>query len=199
MTQEIMAGAKVLVTEKDGSKTEAMFVSAKAGWANVTVKGEARKVRTKDVELKMTKAEIKKLESAARKAEKDAAKAAAGEEGDTRLVPADLAHYVLHDETTASGRKRIDVDDEVAAKLRTLDLPATYKYAASVLDETAKALLTKYEHLNLGMQRMNLGNRIRKALRVGAEVVADVKAEKKPRVRTAKVEKTEPVAETAEA
>jgi colicin import membrane protein len=121
----------------------------------------------------LTKADIKKAEAAARKAEKAASKPAT--EGKERLVPADLSHYVLHEDKTASGRRKIDIDDETAEKLRELDLEGTYKYAASVLDETAKELKARYANLNLGMQRMNLGNRIRKAFRVAAEAAEDTK------------------------
>lgn len=191
---EIAEGAKVVVTNKDGTTTKALFVSAKAGWTNVTVKGEPLKVRSNAVALDISKADLKKAEAAARKAEKDAAKAAKAESGedgdDERLVPADLTHYVLHETTTASGRKHIDVDDEVAAKLRTMTLPEMYKHAAEVLDETAKSLIAQYQHLNNGMQRMNLGNRIRKAMRVAAEVQAEVKVEKKaPAAKKAPAEK----------
>ncbi len=190
---EFTEGQKVIVTsKKDGSAFEALFVSAKAGWTVVTVKGESKKVRSNEVTAKITKADLKKEEAAARKAEKARIKAEAGDEVADRLVPADLSKYVLHDEVTASGRKRIDVDDEVAAELRKLDLPATYKYAASVLDESAKALMERYKDLNPGMQRMNLGNRIRKALRIAAVVQAEVKAEKKaPAKRVPKTVKAE--------
>lgn len=59
----------------------------------------------------------------------------------------------------------LDNDDEVAKALRGMDLFDVYKAAADVLDTTAKELKAKYEHLNNGQQRMNLGNRIRKAIR----------------------------------
>lgn len=190
---EFTEGQKVIVTsKKDGSTFDALFVSAKAGWTVVKVKGEDKKVRSSEVVAKLTKADQKKEEAAARRAEKAAAKAEDDDGEDNRLVPADLSRYTLHDELTASGRKRIDVDDDTATKLRTMDLPATYKYAASVLDESVKALQERYKDLNLGMQRMNLGNRIRKALKIAAEVQADVKAEKKaPAKRVPKVVKAE--------
>lgn len=178
---EILEGTKIVVTDKDGTTYDAVFVSAKAGWANITVKGEAKKVRSKDIAVKMTKAELKKIESAARKVEKAAARAEAGADGEVdRLVPADLEHYVLHDTKTASGRRHIDVNDEAAAKMRELgDLPAIYKYAGKLLDEPVKELVAKYEHLNPGMQRMNLGNRIRKALKLAAADQVELAEDKK--------------------
>jgi hypothetical protein len=171
--------AKVIITNKDGTTEDGLFISTKSGWTVVAVKGVERKVRSGQVAAKLTKAEVKKIESAARKAEKVAQKAESKVEGKERLVPADLSHYVLHEDKTASGRRKIDINDDTAEKLRELDLEGTYKYAASILDENAKELKAKYANLNPGMQRMNLGNRIRKAFRLAAEAAEDVKDMKK--------------------
>jgi hypothetical protein len=173
--------AKVTVTNKDGTTFDATFVSTKSGWTVVSTKEGEKKVRSGSVALKLTKADIKKAEAAARKAEKAAAKAEGKEVegGDGRLVPADLTHYVVHEEKTASGRKKMDINDDTAEKLRELDLEGTYKYAATVLDESIKELKLKYTNLNPGMQRMNLGNRIRKAFRLSAETADLVKDMKK--------------------
>ena len=55
-----------------------------------------------------------------------------------------------------------DVGDPVAVKLRSCkDLPATYKVASKYLRVPVTELVAKYEHLNPGGQRMNLGNRMR--------------------------------------
>jgi len=88
-----------------------------------------------------------------------------------RLVPADLSKYSVHESKTLSGRKHIDVNDETAAKLREKTLDQIYVFAAKTLGETEKDLRAKYGHLNLGMQRMNLGNRIRAAFNA-AEVAS---------------------------
>ena len=47
--------------------------------------------------------------------------------------------------------------------LRGKSLDAVYKLAAKKLGEDEKKLHGRYQHLNLGIQRMNLGNRIRAA------------------------------------
>lgn len=171
-TPTFAEGAKVLVKDKDGATSSGVFISAAAGWANVTVKGTMIKTRISNVSPakaeKTDKAKVVKLKTP--KAEG---------EGDDRLVPADLSRYVLHDTKTASGRKQIDVDDATAEKLREMDLPGVYKYAAKVLDESVKDLIEKYKNLNPGMQRMNLGNRIRKAMKIAAEVHEGVDAKKK--------------------
>lgn len=55
-----------------------------------------------------------------------------------------------------------DVNDEVAKMLReAADLDGTYAIGAKYLKEKESALRAKYEHLNLGQQRMVIGNRMR--------------------------------------
>ena len=75
------------------------------------------------------------------------------------------SRYTRHaDVKTASGAASIDNGDEVAEMLRGMDLDATYAKASKVLELPEADLRAKYAHLNLGMQRMNLGNRIRGVL-----------------------------------
>lgn len=71
--------------------------------------------------------------------------------------------YVKHDVKTPSGRKAFDTNDKVAAKLRGLDLDQAYAEAAIWCDIPESELRAKYGHLNPGMQRMNLGNKMRAA------------------------------------
>jgi len=172
-------GQKVVVANKDGTTYDAEFVSSKAGWTVIKTKDGEKKTRSNLVTAKLSKADIKRAEVAARKAEKAAKAAKEPIDNIGKLVPADLSRYVLHDTKTASGRKKIDINDETAEKLRELDLDGTYKYAASILDENVKELKAKYANLNPGMQRMNLGNRVRKAFRLAAEVSGEVVQMKK--------------------
>lgn len=83
-----------------------------------------------------------------------------------KSVVRNFASYTKH--KTATGNASYDNNDPVAAKLRGMDLSAIYAEASKVLGVTQKDLHTKYDHLNVGMQRMNLGNRIR-----GASKTAD--------------------------
>jgi hypothetical protein len=62
-------------------------------------------------------------------------------------------------------KRALDCGDEVAAKLRAMSIEEVYDFASKVLDSKVSALKAKYAGLNVGMQRMNLGNSIRKALR----------------------------------
>ena len=65
---------------------------------------------------------------------------------------------------SASGSVSKHSGDVVATQLVGLTLDETYAIAAEALDTTVDELVAKYEHLNDGMQRMNLGNRIRGAV-----------------------------------
>lgn len=62
---------------------------------------------------------------------------------------------------SASGSKSQHNGDPVAQALEGATLDETYGLAAEALETDVKALTEKYGHLNDGMQRMNLGNRLR--------------------------------------
>ncbi len=70
---------------------------------------------------------------------------------------------------SVSGHATMDNGDELAVELRGAELDKVYQIASKVLGETQTALKARYEHLNPGMQRMNLGNRIRAAQAESAE------------------------------
>lgn len=62
----------------------------------------------------------------------------------------------------ASGHTSYDNGDDVATMLRGKTLDEVYAVASKKLKETEKDLRAKYKNLNPGMQRMALGNRLRK-------------------------------------
>lgn len=66
---------------------------------------------------------------------------------------------------TATGNKSLDNGDTIAQMLRGADLETVYKIGAKELKVTVEELKKKYGHLNPGQQRMNVGNRIRGAIR----------------------------------
>lgn len=76
----------------------------------------------------------------------------------------DVSRYFVGDNKTPSGRRTIDCADPVAEKLRGMDMEQVYVAAAETLNTTAEELKERYKHLNIGMQRMNIGNRIRGAV-----------------------------------
>ncbi|TXG97765.1 MAG: hypothetical protein E6R08_06500 [Nevskiaceae bacterium] len=92
----------------------------------------------------------------------------------TGLVNPDYAKYKKHDVKSPSGRRALDIDDKAAEALRGQDISDCYfivaKHLAAVDGETRTTdvieaeLIAKYQKLNVGMQRMNLGNRLRKAM-----------------------------------
>lgn len=113
---------------------------------------------------KPAKAKTAKAAAKGKKAVKPAkkpAKAKVAANGD-RLVPADLSTYhVDKDKKTTGGNPSVDCDDKVAVLLRGKSLDDAYKLCASKTDTPEKDLRARYKHLNVGMQRMNLGNKLR--------------------------------------
>lgn len=74
----------------------------------------------------------------------------------------DLSHY---EKTKApGGGTSYHNGDAVAEKLAGKTLDEAYAVAAKTLKVDEKELRKAYSHLNVGMQRMSLGNRMRKVL-----------------------------------
>lgn len=80
-----------------------------------------------------------------------------------RVDPLYLAQYQQY--RREDGVLSMDNGDDVAARLRKMELANVYAYAAGVLNVPKDELLARYAKLNPGMQRMNLGNRVRAFLR----------------------------------
>lgn len=78
----------------------------------------------------------------------------------------DITYNCSHYQRVQSVNQNYSLDngDDLAHKLRGKPLTAAYKTAAKVLGVSQAELVAKYKHLNAGMQRMNLGNRIRAAM-----------------------------------
>jgi len=89
---------------------------------------------------------------------KDGEKTAKGPEALRQYAPG-YVHDSEH--KTAAGNPSVHCGDEVAKKLLGKSLDECYKIAAKVVEESEADLRKKYGHLNLGMQRMNLGNKMR--------------------------------------
>ena len=75
---------------------------------------------------------------------------------------------------SASGRKSLNTGDAIAHLLAGLEPLAVMQAAEVVLGLEDGELVTKYEKLNRGQQRMNAGNRIRSAAKRGDITVADL-------------------------
>jgi hypothetical protein len=73
----------------------------------------------------------------------------------------DTSKYVKTKVTDEEGKLKgvkFDINDDIAVKLRDMSLDEVYSYVAEV---TGTDYRSKYARLNLGMQRMNLGNKLR--------------------------------------
>jgi len=139
---------------------EVEFIGRKGGWTTIiNTNGTQVKVRNGEVsEVKVAKpVKAAKVETTT---------------DTTKLLNPDLTRYTEFDVRTTSGRKALDIDDPVAAKLRGQHVEDMYEVAgeeiakvrglpASAAKGIALELKNKYQHLNPGMQRMNVGNVIR--------------------------------------
>lgn len=74
--------------------------------------------------------------------------------------PVDVSNYVKA--KAPGGGTSLNNGDAVAEKLQGKDLDEVYGIVAKALKVEVKELKSKYGKLNVGMQRMNLGNRYRK-------------------------------------
>jgi hypothetical protein len=148
--RDMKNGQAILV---DGKPAE--FVAASKGWNTIIDhEGTERKVRNKAI-------------SEVRDEDDD-------DDGRVRLYPK-MENYVKGLGSTPSGRDTIDIDDNVAVQLRGMDFKEAASAVAKAMTDmgektTAKELIEKYDHLNPGMQRMNLGNRLRSCIRRTEEV-----------------------------
>jgi hypothetical protein len=154
------SGQEVVV---DGKIAE--FVEKKGGWITIIDhEGKTRKVRASKV-----------TEVTAKVAGKPRRQREEGDEEDdaVRLYP-NMENYVKGLGSTPSGRDTIDINDDVANQLRGMNFENAAKAVAKAVtalgEKTSyEELMTKYEHLNPGMQRMNLGNKLRGAMKRAGE------------------------------
>ena len=81
-----------------------------------------------------------------------------------------LPQYEAYKTLTTEGetKRSIDKGDSVALQLRPLTLEQVYKMVAAHSTTSIADLLERFSHLNPGMQRMNLGNMLRRSLREAA-------------------------------
>lgn len=81
--------------------------------------------------------------------------------------PLYLPQYVTYSTTRKDGTKlrSIDKGDAIALQLRALVLEDVYKAVAGATGIAVVELRERFCHLNPGMQRMNLGNMLRRATR----------------------------------
>lgn len=135
-------------------------VETNGGWSTIQfADGMQRKVRNSEwVEMIEEKVEYTLAEALAEEAEMTKTRRCVN-------TTYDPSHYVKA--KSKSGHATLHNGDSIAQKLATMDLDDIYSYTATVLKMPKQELIDKYAHLNTGMQRMCLGNRIRAALKKG--------------------------------
>lgn len=151
-------------------------LSVARGWATIRdYAGKVRKVRSTEVILVLTSTipadapaavdpQENKVMAKPTKATK-ATKSRATK--DTKDAPRRSVGRATYDPTrytkvkSAAGNVSLDSGDAVASRLRGMELPDVYEFAAKRLDCSVRSLKERYSHLNPGMQRMNLGNKLR--------------------------------------
>lgn len=164
--------------------SEVDVVSVSGGWSSIIKNdGSTAKVRNSDLtsgaestkragdrKAPQPKAEnVKPREP--RPAEKARAAKAEKDGEDLRLVKPDLSRYTRHtDVRTGSGRQAVDIADETADALRGMTLDGVYETVCSTLGLDESETRLAYARLNPGMQRMNLGNRLRAFYKKNANV-----------------------------
>ena len=147
---DVEIGQKVWATHNTTTQLVTVTGMSK-GWVETT--DLARKYRADQLELAATD------------------EASDDEERDTPKLAFDLTRYEVGLAKTPSGRKSIDTNDWAAILLRGQTLDMIYYIAAEHMNAclpmgektTPELLKARYGHLNAGMQRMNLANRMRGA------------------------------------
>jgi hypothetical protein len=163
--------AKHKVKGRDGKVIEVDGTLSK-GWVTYKDDEGTRKARiAKDEPAKAAKGKAKA------KSAKGKRRSAGNEEEEAsrKIGQSPVRQFAEYERVTLSdGRVTFDSGDKVAKELRGLDISDVYKETARALKAAkleegtiasiTESLEARYSHLNLGMQRMNLGNRIRGAL-----------------------------------
>ena len=129
------------------------IVSVSGGWTTIASNGNTRKIRNGAL------SDHRAVPAAVE------AKPVSTERKNGRVDPLYLQFYGKYSATRSDGAtvKSLDNGDLTAQLLRAYTLDETYAYVAIATGVSADSLKARYRHLNPGMQRMNLGNVLRKA------------------------------------
>jgi hypothetical protein len=162
--------------------TQDQLVTRKGGWTTF-IAADGHKVKDRNTNVEVVDADesartpkpraekpAKPPKAAKPAAEADGEEDEDGDEPKKRRVGStfhDCRHY--EKTKTANGNTSLDSGDALAVELRAADLEDVYRKAATMLGLTIKELKAAYEKLNPGMQRMNLGNRMRAYQRKAAK------------------------------
>ena len=156
-----------------GTNTRVNVIAVNGGWTTVVDvrTGVESKVRNgalsdhAEVETKPAAVKAKTADKPARE------KVALEDRKNGKVDPLYLQFYQTYTTTLADGTKKrsIDKGDGVAVQMRALTLNGVYAYASTVTQTPVSTLCDRFGHLNPGMQRMSLGNMVRKHIKMESE------------------------------
>ena len=165
------APVSVAIITATGEQVE--VVCKRGGWTTVqTLGADTREMRVRNGALSghTTLSDTVAAMAMAKAAAKPAVTVEAVQEGRKNGVVYSgyLPQYEAYRAKRADGttKRSIDKGDATAVALRTMDLLSVYAAVSNATGTSITDLKDRFGHLNPGMQRMNLGNMMRRAQRV---------------------------------
>jgi hypothetical protein len=163
------------IATRTATKTQVEIVAVNGGWTTIRAIGQTATLKVRNGELtghtEITKATPVTAELVIEKARTSArVKMDINERKNGKVDPLYLPQYEAYTAVRKDGTKirSIDKGDAIAVMLRGQPLETTYKDAAAATGIAIVSLKDRFAHLNPGMQRMNLGNMIRRAMKEAA-------------------------------
>ena len=160
----------VAIYTKTGQQVE--IIAKNGGWTTVRAIGNAKHIKLRNGELSghtvvdapITRAYIAKADQSDKAPR---SKLPIEERKNGVVYSGYLPQYVAYSTVTKSGdvKRSIDKGDAVALALRPMTLEQVVAHVSKATGISQVGLRERFGHLNVGMQRMNLGNMLRKALK----------------------------------
>lgn len=165
---------QVAIITKTGEQVE--IVATNGGWTTVhTLGADTREMKVRNGALSghttLSNQAAQLATAKAKEAKEPRAKKPVEERLNGVVYAGYLPQYEAYKTALKDGtlRRSIDKGDAVAVQLRGMGLMEVYRFAAAQTGLGVKDLTARFEHLNPGMQRMNLGNMIRKVVYAAAK------------------------------
>jgi len=159
----------VAIITKTGQQVE--IIAKNGGWTTARVIGNTKQIKLRNGELSghtvvdapITRAYIAKADQSDKAPR---SKLPIEERKNGVVYSGYLPQYVAYSTVTKSGdvKRSIDKGDAVALALRPMTLDQVVAHVSKATGISQVGLRERFGHLNVGMQRMNLGNMLRKAL-----------------------------------
>jgi hypothetical protein len=160
----------VAIITKTGQQVE--IIAKNGGWTTARVIGNTKHIKLRNGELSghtvvdapITRAYIAKADQSDKAPR---AKLPIEERKNGVVYSGYLPQYQAYSTVTKSGdvKRSIDKGDAVALALRPMTLDQVVAHVSKATGISQVGLRERFGHLNVGMQRMNLGNMLRKALK----------------------------------